>query len=172
MGLPLSLRLVALMRSLRWWLIAAALVFFIVAGGRSLRVDTLRAGETGVLGSAAEGRWIVTTTTVSDGSALPIFPAPRPPRHGDLVRVRNVGIVEVVALPGARLGSWRRPDGTLELKRDQTLTGIIVDPDDSSAFPPSLGVGSMLVRGDAGTPGLRVVDVGDAVARVLFLLGG
>lgn len=172
MGQPLSLRLNALMRSLRWWLIAGALVFFIAAGGRSLRIDTLRAGETGVLGSVAEGRWIVTTTIVADGWAPPVFPPPRPPQHGDLVHVRNAGVVEVVALPGARLESWRRPDGTFELKRDQTLTGIIVDPSDSFAVSPSLGIGSMLVRGGPGTPGLKVVDVGDVVARVLFVLGG
>lgn len=168
---PFSLRLNTLLRSLRWWLIAGALVFFIVAGGRRIRVDVVHAGETGVLGPGAEGRFIVTSPTTPAVSPLPLFAPPRPLRAGDLVRLSDGGIVEIVALPGARLESWRRPDGESELKRDQTLTGIILNPSDSGVLPPRLDEGAMLVRRSPGAEGLKVVAVADASARVLFVLG-
>jgi hypothetical protein len=107
-----------------------------------------------------------------DPTGLPSFSPPRPIAPGDLVLLADGRGAEVAALPGSVLSSWRRPDGRDELRRDATLTGIILSGSSRDPRLGPIGPDEIVLRIGGPEPAFMLASPSDVAWRVLFLLGG
>ncbi len=175
--MPLSLRLMRLVRHIRFWLIALVLVAGIAVGSGGYTLVTAATNSGKGLPLVPEGAWVLVALRERPAWLDRLWQMSRPLHPGDVVALQKTPSPKpccyrsVVATYGAKLSEARRPTGQVELMRDQVATGIFLASDTIRHWGRELASDHVLVASGTDVTSLEVVPLSQVLGRVAFVMG-